>query len=238
MRRPSSFIPPATSLPVNLSAPLGERYGPAALAGALRAGEALATASRASIGRTNDCARGSTGSSRRVGGRARCATAPPGTRRPPTARSPGSRRSARAIARTRGCAHIGTEATSAFSVPTASPWAWKTGLGSALLTAALCDLAEHSASALIPAVRSERFIATYEERAAARVVDRYDYAHARGARSSSHRVTAGTRRAVMDRRCAMAGARSKRRRSSATSRVPTCGNAPPRGGHRGGSAGL
>jgi phosphoribosylglycinamide formyltransferase-1 len=52
----------------------------------------------------------------------------------------------------------------------------KTGIGEVLLTLGLCGLAERFAAALIPAVSGERLIATYEERAGARVVDAYDYA--------------------------------------------------------------
>jgi len=51
-----------------------------------------------------------------------------------------------------------------------------TGLGAALLTAALCGLAERHTQALIPAVAGERLIAGYERRAGARVADTYDYA--------------------------------------------------------------
>ncbi len=51
-----------------------------------------------------------------------------------------------------------------------------TGLGEALLTAALCGLAETAALALIPAVSGERLIASYERRTGARVADTYDYA--------------------------------------------------------------
>ncbi len=52
----------------------------------------------------------------------------------------------------------------------------KSGLGDALLTAALCGLAERHTSALIPAVSGERLIAHYVARTDARVVDAYDYA--------------------------------------------------------------
>ena len=52
----------------------------------------------------------------------------------------------------------------------------KTGLGEVLLVAALCDLAAGYRWALIPAVGGERLIASYEERAGAHVADSYDYA--------------------------------------------------------------
>ena len=52
----------------------------------------------------------------------------------------------------------------------------KTGIGEALLTAALCSLAERFRWALIPAVSGERLIASYEERTDAHVADSYDYA--------------------------------------------------------------
>jgi phosphoribosylglycinamide formyltransferase-1 len=51
----------------------------------------------------------------------------------------------------------------------------KTGVGMALLTAALCGLAARAPSALIPAVSGDRLIASYVQRADARVVDTYDY---------------------------------------------------------------
>jgi folate-dependent phosphoribosylglycinamide formyltransferase PurN len=51
----------------------------------------------------------------------------------------------------------------------------KTGIGMALLTAALCGLATRVPSALIPAVSGERLIASYVQRAGAHVVDTYDY---------------------------------------------------------------
>lgn len=52
----------------------------------------------------------------------------------------------------------------------------RTGLGEALLTAALGALAERFAQALIPAVTGERLIASYERRTGAHVGDAYDYA--------------------------------------------------------------
>jgi phosphoribosylglycinamide formyltransferase-1 len=52
----------------------------------------------------------------------------------------------------------------------------KTGLGEVLLVAALCDLAARYRWALIPAVSGERLIASYEDRADAHVADSYDYA--------------------------------------------------------------
>jgi phosphoribosylglycinamide formyltransferase-1 len=51
-----------------------------------------------------------------------------------------------------------------------------TGLGEALLAAALCGLAEWAAEALIPAVSGDRLIASYVARAGARVADTYEYA--------------------------------------------------------------
>jgi len=51
----------------------------------------------------------------------------------------------------------------------------KTGLGEVLLVAALCDLAARYRWALIPAVSGERLITSYEERADAHVADSYDY---------------------------------------------------------------
>jgi folate-dependent phosphoribosylglycinamide formyltransferase PurN/GNAT superfamily N-acetyltransferase len=51
----------------------------------------------------------------------------------------------------------------------------KTGIGVALLTAALCELAKRVPSALIPAVSGDRLIASYVQRADAHVVDSYDY---------------------------------------------------------------
>ncbi len=51
----------------------------------------------------------------------------------------------------------------------------KTGLGERLLSAALCSLAATSTSALIPAVSGERLIASYEQRANAHVVDHYEH---------------------------------------------------------------
>jgi phosphoribosylglycinamide formyltransferase-1 len=51
----------------------------------------------------------------------------------------------------------------------------KSGIGDVLLTLALCGLAERFASAGIPAVSGERLIATYEERAGARIVEEFAY---------------------------------------------------------------
>ena len=51
----------------------------------------------------------------------------------------------------------------------------KSGIGTALLTAALCSLARRVPSALIPAVSGEHLVASYIERAGAHVVDTYDY---------------------------------------------------------------
>jgi phosphoribosylglycinamide formyltransferase-1 len=50
-----------------------------------------------------------------------------------------------------------------------------TGIGAALLDAALSSLAERTPFALIPAVAGERLIASYIARTGARVVDEYDY---------------------------------------------------------------
>ena len=52
----------------------------------------------------------------------------------------------------------------------------KTGLGEVLLVAALCELAKRYRWALIPAVSGERLITSYEERTDAHVADSYDYA--------------------------------------------------------------
>ena len=52
----------------------------------------------------------------------------------------------------------------------------KTGIGEALLTAALSSLATGFRWALIPAVSGERLIASYEQRTDAHVADSYDYA--------------------------------------------------------------
>jgi phosphoribosylglycinamide formyltransferase-1 len=52
----------------------------------------------------------------------------------------------------------------------------KTGIGSALLRAALCGLAERVPVALIPDVSGVRLIASYEQRVDAHVADMYDYA--------------------------------------------------------------
>jgi len=52
----------------------------------------------------------------------------------------------------------------------------KTGIGEALLTAALSSLERGFRWALIPAVSGERLIASYEERTDAHVADSYDYA--------------------------------------------------------------
>ena len=77
-----------------------------------------------------------------------------------------------------------------------------TGLGDALLTAALCTLAESSPAALIPAVGDERLAALYERRARAHVVDRYDYALPR-ARTVILASGSGTNaQAVLDARAA------------------------------------
>lgn len=51
----------------------------------------------------------------------------------------------------------------------------KTGIGMALLRAALCGLAERVPAVLIPAVSGERLIASYEQRLDAHVADAYDY---------------------------------------------------------------
>jgi phosphoribosylglycinamide formyltransferase-1 len=164
-------------LPVNLSAPLGERYGPAALAGALRAGEALGyRLARVDAPDERLCAwvdwqfAPSWWSSEVRDGSAWYAQTADG-----------------AIA---GFAAFGARDRSypwlrayreRHDVGIFGPYGVaeehrKTGLGSVLLTAALCGLAERSASALIPAVSGARLIAAYEERAAAQVVDRYEYA--------------------------------------------------------------
>jgi len=50
-----------------------------------------------------------------------------------------------------------------------------TGIGSALLTAALCSLAERHPAALIPAVGDERLALLYEQRTGAHVVDEFSY---------------------------------------------------------------
>jgi phosphoribosylglycinamide formyltransferase-1 len=52
----------------------------------------------------------------------------------------------------------------------------KTGIGEALLAAALSSLERGSRWALIPAVSGERLIASYEERTDAHVADSYDFA--------------------------------------------------------------
>ncbi len=52
----------------------------------------------------------------------------------------------------------------------------KRGIGDVLLTAALCGLGETFADALIPAVSGERLVASYEDRAGAQVVDEFAYA--------------------------------------------------------------
>jgi phosphoribosylglycinamide formyltransferase 1 len=50
------------------------------------------------------------------------------------------------------------------------------GVGAALLTAAMCSLRERGfAQALIPAVAGERLIATYVERTGAQIVDEFEY---------------------------------------------------------------
>ena len=51
----------------------------------------------------------------------------------------------------------------------------KTGIGSALLTAALCGLADDVPSAVIPAVGGDQLIASYQDRANANVVETYDF---------------------------------------------------------------
>jgi phosphoribosylglycinamide formyltransferase-1 len=51
----------------------------------------------------------------------------------------------------------------------------KTGVGMALLTAALCGIAARAPSALIPAVTGDRLVASYMQRANAHVVDTFDY---------------------------------------------------------------
>lgn len=50
-----------------------------------------------------------------------------------------------------------------------------TGIGTALLTAALCSLAERYPAALIPAVGDERLARLYERRTGAHVVDEFTY---------------------------------------------------------------
>ena len=51
----------------------------------------------------------------------------------------------------------------------------KTGIGEALLTAAMCALADDVPNAVIPAVHGDALIASYQQRADAQVVETYDF---------------------------------------------------------------
>jgi phosphoribosylglycinamide formyltransferase-1 len=163
-------------LAVNLSAPLGERYGPATLADTLRTGEALGCRFV------------------RVDGPDERLCAWVDWRFAPSWWSSDVRDGSAWYAQTAAGEIAGF---AAFDMRGRSyPWLRayrerddvgifgpygvaeghrKTGLGAALLTAALCSLAERFAAALIPAVSGAELIAAYEERAGARVVDTYDY---------------------------------------------------------------
>ncbi len=161
---------------VNLSAPLGERYGAAALGAALRAGERLGYRFVRVDGPDERlCAwidwtfAPSWWSSETRDGSAWYALAADGTIAGFAAF--GARERTWPWLR----AYRERPETGVFGPFGVAEAHRKTGLGATLLTLALCALAERHATALIPAVSGERLIASYRERCAARIVDTYDY---------------------------------------------------------------
>ena len=127
-----------------------------------------------------------------------------------TARSRDSRRSARAACGSRGCARWRDRADAGIFGPYGVAEAHRgSGIGEALLTAALCGLrAAGYAFALIPAVSGERLIATYVRRTGACGRRRVRRTTSGGfARRSSRRARARTRAACSS-ACATGGCRS------------------------------
>jgi len=163
-------------LPVNLLAPLGDRYGADALAAALRMGEMLGyRMTRVDAPDERLCAwidwqfAPSWWSSEARAGSAWYAQTADG-RIAGFAAFGSPDRSAHWLQTYQKRADVGLFGP--FGVSDAHR---KTGIGMALLSAALCGLAERVPSALIPAVGGDRLIASYERRTNARVVDSYDY---------------------------------------------------------------
>ena len=163
-------------MPVNLLAPLGDRYGADTLAAALRSAERLGyRMTRVDAPDERLCAwidwqfAPSWWSSEARGGSAWYAQSVDGTIAGFAAfGSPD--RSAQWLQSYRSCADIGIFGP--YGVAGAHR---KTGIGAALLDAALCGLGERVPAALIPAVGGVRLIASYEHRTSARVVDTYEY---------------------------------------------------------------
>jgi phosphoribosylglycinamide formyltransferase-1 len=164
-------------LPVNLLAPLGDRYGAATLAAARRAGELLGyRMTRVDAPDERLCAwidwqfAPSWWSSETRAGSAWYAQTSDGEIAGFAAfGSPD--RSAHWLAPYRKRADVGV-----FGPYGVAEVHRKTGIGTALLDAALCGLAERVPAAVIPAVGGERLIASYQERTGAQVADIYAYA--------------------------------------------------------------
>jgi phosphoribosylglycinamide formyltransferase-1 len=163
-------------LPVNLLAPLGERYGAAALAAALRSAEQLGYRMTRVDGPderlcawidwqfapswwSSETRDGSVWYAQTAGGEIAGFAA-----------FGSYDRSAQWLAAYRQRSDVGLFGP--YGVAEAHR---KTGIGSALLTAALCGLADDVPNAVIPAVGGEQLIASYQQRTDAQVVETYDF---------------------------------------------------------------